>query len=153
MKKLFGFLILSLLLPFSCKKEDNPSKTDLLTTHCWILTAATINPAAIVGGAVVTDLYALLPLCGQDNISCIRANGSFFVDEGASKCDANDPQINSSGKWWFNADETVVFSLDDNSTDTIPTEILELSATTLRFRQTLEVFGADRQITFSYEPE
>lgn len=153
MKKSICLLLLTLTLSFSCKKENNPSKTELLTAHCWTLNGATIAPAAIINGAVITDLYAVLPLCDRDNVSCLIKNGSAYVDEGPTKCDPNDPQVTDSGKWWFSADEKVVFAVLDGASDTLVSEILELTTDQLRFRQTLEVFGQPRQITFSYQPE
>ena len=153
MKKSILFALLTIILPFSCKKEDNSSKTELLTAHCWTLNGATIAPAAIINGVLITDLYAVSPLCNRDNVTCLIANGSAYVDEGASKCDPNDPQVNSSGKWWFSTDEKAVLALLDGSPDTLASEILELSSDRLQFRQTLEVFGELRQVTFSYQPQ
>ncbi len=146
-------MLLAFFIPFSCKKEDNANKTELLTSHCWIVDGATIAPAAVINGAIITDIYAVLPLCDRDNVTCLLANGSAYVNEGATKCDPNAPQVNSSGKWWFSADEKVVLALLDNSPDTLSSEILELTTGRLRFRQTLEVFGQPREVTFSYRPE
>ena len=153
MKKSILLALVAISLPFSCKKEDNPSKSELLTSHCWILSEATIAPAAIVNGAVVTDFYALMSLCDRDNLTCLLENGNVYVDEGASKCDPNDPQINTSGTWWFNSDETVLLAFTDTNPDTIHSELLELSANRLRIRQTLELLGQPREVTFAYQPE
>jgi len=153
MKKSILFALLAVSLPFSCKDEDNASKTKLLTAHCWVLIEGTVAPAAVINGVPVTDFYAILPLCDRDNLTCLLENGNVYVDEGASKCDPNDPQVNSSGTWWFNSDETVLFALTDTNPDTIPSELLELSANRLRIRQTVELLGQPRQVTVTYQPE
>ena len=154
MKKSICFILMGLFLQFSCKKDDNnSSKTELLTSHCWVMTAATVDPSVVVNGAVISDVYAVLPLCDRDNVACILENGNIYVDEGASKCDANDPQVNTSGKWWFNADETVILAVLDGSSDTIPSEILDLSKDRLQVRQTVDIFGGLRNVTYTYRPE
>lgn len=153
MKKSLLFALVAITLPFSCKKDDNPSKTKLLTAHCWVLIEGTVAPAALINGVLITDFYTILPLCDRDNVTCLLENGNVYVDEGASKCGPDAPQVNSSGKWWFSADEKVVLAVLDNAPDTIVSEILELTNDKLRFRQTLEVFGQPREVTFSYQPE
>jgi hypothetical protein len=153
MKKLIFFSLLVLILPFSCKDDDSPSKKELLTSHCWVMTAATVDPSVIYQGAVITDVYAVLPLCNRDNVACILENGNIYVDEGASKCNPDDPQTNNSGKWWFNSDETVILTVLDGSSDTIPSNLLALSKDRLQVRQMLAVFGELRNVTYTYAPE
>lgn len=153
MKKSILFALLAISLPFSCKKEDNPSKTELLTSHCWILSEGTVSPAVVINGVPITDFYSTLALCDRDNVTCLLENGSVYVDEGASKCDPSDPQVNTSGTWWFNADETVLLAFTDTNPDTIHSEFLELSANRLRIRQTVELLGQPREVTFTYLPE
>jgi len=153
MKKSILLALLAVSLPFSCKKEDNANKTKLLTAHCWVLNEATIAPAAVVNGVPVTDFYALMSLCERDNVTCLLENGNVYVDEGASKCDPNDPQVNTSGTWWFNSDESVLLAFTDTNPDTIHSELLELSANRLRIRQNVEILGQSSQVTFTYQPE
>lgn len=153
MKKSILFALLAISLSFSCKKEDNPTKTKLLTSHCWVLNEATIAPAAVINGVLITDFYVLMPLCDRDNVTCLLENGNAYVDEGARKCDPNDSKVNTSGTWWFNSDETVLLAFTDTNPDTIHSELLELSANRLRVRQTVEVSGQPRQLTFTYQPE
>lgn len=153
MKKAICMIAFLVLLHTACKKEDNASKTELLTSHCWVLSGATVDPAVVINGAVVTDGYAILPLCERDNVTCILENGSLYVDEGASKCDPNDPQTAHSGKWWFNADETILLAQIDGATDTVPSDILQLDKQTLQIMQHIELFGQLRNVTFTYKPE
>jgi len=153
MKKSILLALLAVSLPFSCKKEDNANKTKLLTAHCWVLNEATIAPAAVINGVPVTDFYALMSLCERDNVTCLLENGNVYVDEGASKCDPNDPQVNTSGTWWFNSDESVLLAFTDTNPDTIHSELLELSANRLRIRQNVEILGQSSQVTFTYQPE
>lgn len=154
MKKAIFLIAVLAFLQQACKDDNNSADREaLLTSHCWVMTGATVDPSVIVNGAVITDMYAVLPLCDRDNVACILENGSLYVDEGASKCDDNDPQTNTSGKWWFNNDETVILTVLDGSSDTIPTNILALTKDQLQVRHTLEVFGQQRNVTYTYKPE
>lgn len=153
MKKSICFALLALTLPFSCKKEDNPDNTTLLTQHCWVLGGAKVSPAITVSGVTVTDWYALLPFCDRDNVACLLKNGNVYVDEDATKCDPNDPQVVSSGRWWFSAGETAILAVIDGTSDTITSEILELDSEQLQVRQTLDIFGGPHEVTFNYKPQ
>jgi len=97
-------LTLLLLVPalfFGCKKSKNDTpktKTDLITQASWKFDNAT------VGGF---DVSSFLQTCQKDNTITLAANGSGVVDEGATKCNASDPQtVNFS--WNFASNETVL---------------------------------------------
>jgi hypothetical protein len=85
----------------SCNKDDNPpapkTKTQLLTQGTWKYKSAT------VGGTPYT-----IQACQQDNIYTFSAAGGGGIDEGASKCNATDPQTNSF-TWNFQSGETLLY--------------------------------------------
>lgn len=70
-----------------------------LKTGNWKLTVFTITPA--LNG--VTDGLYLQPDCLRDNLWQYADNNVFYINEGATKCNDADPQIQQ-GTW--NYDET-----------------------------------------------
>jgi PKD repeat protein len=62
-------------------------------------------------GTTTTDVYFQMDDCGKDDIFSFKTNGTWTNEEGATKCDSNDPTIIGSGSWTLSSDETV-FSVD-----------------------------------------
>jgi hypothetical protein len=93
----------------SCKKDDDntstptntggngPTKTEILSGRTWKITGATLD------GQSIFDIF---DDCDKDNIYQWKTNGDYVVDEGATKCDPNDPQIETQDKWKFTDNET-----------------------------------------------
>jgi hypothetical protein len=108
MRKFHSLIMIGLLalMAFSCKKDEE-SKTDKLTGKWWINTAMTIDPAVIINGTSITDLWPQIPSCSKDDIQKFEDNGVYTFDEGTTKCSTNDPQT-TTGTWAFNSDETVI---------------------------------------------
>lgn len=128
MKKinLLVLMLVSLCIVAGCKKkiENSTSNTELIVGKNWKLTAYTINGA---------DNYtAVYPACERDNIQVYTADGKYKVDEGATKCDANDPQTNEIGNWSIKDNNTLTFSQDGSSLQIVST-ITELNDKTLQF--------------------
>ena len=106
MRKQLAFLniafIASILVLSSCQKEDNipvpKTKTQLLSQSSWRFKNATASG---------TDISASLPACQKDNIITFAAAGTGTLDEGATKCNAPDPQTTSL-TWSFLSGETVL---------------------------------------------
>ncbi|MGQ0739448.1 MAG: lipocalin family protein [Bacteroidota bacterium] len=99
MKKL-PILLLTVAFIASCSKDEAPpkTKTQLLTQGTWRFSAAT------VGGS---DVSAFLQTCQKDNTMTFAAAGTGNVDEGATKCNAPDPQSNPF-TWSWQSSETVL---------------------------------------------
>jgi len=119
MRQLAFTLLISLPFAFSaCKKDSDPSKTELLTGNKkWVLTAATIDPSiTLSSGGTTTNIYNQLPGCAKDDIIIFATDGKATFDEGATKCAVSDPQTES-GTWAFNTDQTIL-SLTQNSKTT-----------------------------------
>ena len=104
MKKVLIFSALLIALN-SCKKDDAKpaSKADLLTSGTWRLTAAVTDMDG--DGTFETDEYAAFGTCFTDNIWTFNSNGSVAVDEGATKCDPSDPQVQTD-TWQMTNNET-----------------------------------------------
>lgn len=59
---------------------------------------------ATVGGS---DVSGFLQSCQKDNILIFQSTGNGTLDEGATKCNASDPQSNPF-TWNFSGNETVL---------------------------------------------
>lgn len=114
MKTYLPLFAFALLLLSACSKSDDSStnntqqvpKKELLTASSWKYKSWTVNPGLQDSlGNTFTDYYAYLPQCEKDDIITFATNGSVTIDEGASKCDANDPQeqVNT---WAFTNNES-----------------------------------------------
>ena len=77
----------------SCKKdkEKTQSKTELLTTGSWKITASVSDNDG--NGTYETNEFASFSPCFVDNIFTFKTNGQLELDEGPTKCDVLDPQI------------------------------------------------------------
>ena len=69
----------------SCDKDDSPPPTNT----DYIIKAAWKFDKAMSGGA---DVSGFLNACYKDNVMTFQANGNGSLDEGATKCNAGDPQ-------------------------------------------------------------
>jgi len=109
-------IIAAMVVLFSCDEENNPSNTDLLTSSPWIFVSYTVSPAIDWDGygTMVTDILAQFDACNKDDISDFNTNNTYTLEEGATKCDPNDPQVYETGTWAFNSDETVLVMTDSD---------------------------------------
>jgi len=99
----------STLILDGCKKkdDDDPTRMELFTNKNWKTTAWTSDPAININGVLVTNVYNQLAACVKDDLDRFATNGIYTFDEGASKCNVNDPQT-VSGTWAFNSNQTIV---------------------------------------------
>ncbi|HLP95924.1 MAG TPA: hypothetical protein VK168_17905 [Saprospiraceae bacterium] len=112
MKKTFCALFILSLLTAACKK-DEPSPSEILTAAtCWKITL-------LEGYESSAGLWVSVPVeaCMADNCFTFLSDQSFKVDEGASKCDPNDPQT-ATGGWSISPDGKQLSLTDDQSSDT-----------------------------------
>ncbi len=74
----------------------NGTKTYFITRATWKFSGATVSGL---------DVSALLQTCQKDNILTFTTGGTGTNDEGATKCNAGDPQTNPF-TWSFQSGET-----------------------------------------------
>lgn len=108
-------------------KDEVLSKTQLLTTGSWNLTALVSDRDA--NGTYESDDYAGYPACFKDNYSTFRSNGEMEVNEGPTKCSPTAPQTVIK-QWQLTNNETTLVVDTDN-------DLIELSKTTLKIKMTL----------------
>ncbi len=112
--RLMGLISLVVIFMSSCSKDDdNPTEStktvnEYLTAGNWKVTALTIDPGVNINGVVLTDFFAQMPSCTKDDLTKFNSNGTITDDEGATKCDPNDPQTTNDGTWVLSADNTSV---------------------------------------------
>lgn len=96
-----GMAMLLCILP-SCGKDETPpapkTKTELISTGTWRFSTATVSGI---------DISSSLQACQKDNILTFVSAGTGTADEGATKCNAGDPQT-SPFTWSFTSAETVL---------------------------------------------
>lgn len=88
-----------------CHDQSELTKTELLTSKDWLFVSEKVSPGKNIGGVTLTDLTDQHPACAKDNIVRYLNGNALNLDEGATKCNASDPQT-LEGTWVFNADET-----------------------------------------------
>jgi len=143
-KPLFTVLLLgAVVFISSCDKDDEPkpkTKTELISAHPWKITKFKVTQ----GTASFEDAPEA---CQGDDTETFEADGDYKFDEGATKCDPDDPQ-SGTGTWTFNSGETVLIisggGLSLNYT------ILELTETTMRLKWD---FITNETVEVTYEPD
>ena len=125
--KLASIMVFALLISLSSCKKDEETKTtkDYLTAGNWKVTAMTIDPGITVLGIEYTDIYTLfVEACSKDDLIKFNADGTLLEDEGATKCDPDDPQTTNDGTWTLSDDGltiTIMYPGDDPEVATIKT--------------------------------
>ncbi|HKG06614.1 MAG TPA: lipocalin family protein [Pedobacter sp.] len=112
--------LLACLVAFSgCKKVISTSerKAKLLTDKHWKLTAFTINDI---------DQLGEYEDCEEDDFGVYLSNGTYQVNEGATKCEDDAPQVSEYGRWEL-MDSKLIISNDEFDL-TITYTIVELGA-------------------------
>jgi hypothetical protein len=98
--KILGLALLS-VISFSCDKEDTPdepTKTEIITQATWKFDNAGIDQDK--DGDIDMNVTSQIPGCSADNTLTLSANGTGVINEGATKCNASDPQT-SNVTWSF----------------------------------------------------
>ncbi len=135
-KKVLALVLLTTLV-FSCEKEKDLTKTDIITQKPWKLTAHTISPPfEYPGFGVISDFFALYYDCSRDDIWVFKSNGSYTMEEGATKCNPTDPTVWDMGTWTFNSDETVL-TTSSNISGLSEYDIVELNTAALKLQYQL----------------
>jgi len=140
MKKIIHITPLFFILLFACSKKDSvATKTELLTSGSWNLTAVMADNDG--NGTYETDEFASFPACFKDNYFSFLAGGIAEINEGTTKCSPTDPQTET-GSWQLTQNET---HLKINSDEWI---LQELTATTLKWKEEYSA-GRSSVVTFT----
>ncbi|MDH7462282.1 hypothetical protein QEG73_13370 [Chitinophagaceae bacterium 26-R-25] len=146
-----AMIVLTVAVIAGCHKNDSaPSKTDLLTSGSWRLTASHVDPAidANGDGVVENDIFAVALPCVKDNLMTFKREGTYTIDEGATKCDPSAPQIMESSNWKFMDNESKIVIGDPGYEET--GQLLELSSTVLQIKIFIDDGGSGLNVTQTY---
>lgn len=135
-------------LVFSGCKKDSESNTDKLTDKNWKMTALTVDPP-LAGG--ISDLFAQIPSCSQDDLTKFTDDNKVTFDEGATKCNAGDPQTET-GSWSWNSDETVLTVTDAGGSSESYT-IISLSGSEMKAKWTDNSTGVVETYTITFKAQ
>ena len=113
----FAGLAISALVIYSCKKSDNPTKTELIAAKTWKLVTLANQPAEA---------------CRVDDRFLFNSNGTTSQLTGVTKCNPNEAAV-IGGLWNFNAAQDSIFF----SFKGIMTKINKLDNTTLEIQTTV----------------
>lgn len=138
--KVFSIITFALLIGLSSCKKDEENETltnkDYLISGNWQVTGTVLNPGIeLQPGIVITDVYDMLvEPCSKDDLMTFNANGTITEDEGATKCDPDDPQTVTDGTWTLSEDgNTLTISYPDEQggePDVSTITIISINATT-----------------------
>ncbi len=105
----FFSLLLILISSISCNKNNvlQKSKKELLTQKKWKL----IDNRQKLPNGSWSSLFPFMDSCRINDIYNYSPNFNYSVDEGISKCNANDSQTVVSGSWSFQNNETEILVL------------------------------------------
>jgi hypothetical protein len=160
MKKLILVVLSASLSLVACKKDDslpdpnnnnnnNNNTSSTLTVGSWkmVSSMSVIEYPAPVGTQTV-DLFVLMQPCVQDNLYIFNANNTTTSDEGATKCNASDPQQKTAGTWALINNNTKL-QITENSTS-VTADILTLNSSTLELRYVTTYGGMNSTTTTKY---
>jgi hypothetical protein len=128
---------------------SSPTTTEgakaLLVGGKWIPAARTINPGfdMMDDGHVITNVFAVEDACEHDDIMQFTADGKWSTDEGAQKCDTDDPQV-SGGNWRLSANVDSIYMSDDGEPGEIGAKLVALNASTLSISATSDNWPDDK---------
>lgn len=140
-----GIILICTSLLFSCKKDEEtttpaPTNKDKLVGKNWTLSAYSIEPAIDIdgNGTQENNLMPFLQACNLDDFYDLNSDNTYTAEEGASKCDPNDPQVFETGTWAFSSDGTlVIFSPNggasyEQSIESLSTSVWEATRTVVQ---------------------
>jgi hypothetical protein len=98
----------------------------------WKLTGSGIDPGIKDStGALFTDVYARMQGCARDGFISFNSDGTFFDNEGPTKCDDADPQ-SIKGTWTLNANRSLLTMLWGNATAAMEFTVGAMTPATLK---------------------
>lgn len=157
-KTILSTFLIGLVLVFSCKKNETTvtpkSNTEYLAStisKSWKNTKA----QATTQGLTI-DLVATQPTCVVDNVLTFSTNKTYEIREGATKCNAADPDLVLKANWSFSADEKK-FTVDKiifqgQQLENVTFDILELSDIIFVGKTALTINNTNYQFVATFEP-
>lgn len=131
-----GFALLALFILFSaCSKDDNktaPTSKSALIARNWKQTDLLAGQA---GSAEVSVFNTFFEACNKDDIWQFKADGTYTVVEGPTKCSPTDPDVVTTGTWQLTDNENKII-IDDANEPAETLTIKELTSTSFKISGT-----------------
>ncbi|MBN8699586.1 MAG: hypothetical protein J0L54_08225 [Chitinophagales bacterium] len=126
---LAGFIV---VIISSCKKKNEPTRQDYLTTGKWKMVSLEYKVGTT---GTWIDGYAAMQACKKDDETAFRPDGVYLVTEGATKCSPTDPSTVMSSTWSLSSDiKKIIFPAP------LPEwVILKLDETELSYTYTMDI--------------
>jgi hypothetical protein len=124
MKKIITCLSAALMIAglfTACSKKDSsstPSTTTPTVVGKWHLVDIQSDRPVPIATGMVTDLWVIVSDCAKDDYYQFNADGSLEINNGAIKCDPNEPQ--STAATWKYSNNTLTWIGDSTVSVTIP---------------------------------
>jgi hypothetical protein len=140
--KLMTALCAGILLFAACKKDKDDSnnttptvtktKKDYLTDGKWQFTsfsavARIVDSSMGLDTTITESEFGNSEPCDKDDFMTFGTNGKVYVDEGATKCDPSDVQVDSTSTWSLNSDFTKL-TIQDVGSDPQVFDVTELTS-------------------------
>ena len=118
---LVGLLAFSFVFVACDDDEDKTASEKLVGT--W----KTTNEYTKVGPAPEVETTDSIDACTFDDLNTFESDNTYEFDEGATKCDDQDPQTIATGSWSFIEGDTKLVLDSDSSTSNDTINIVSLS--------------------------
>ena len=143
MKNIFKYFALLPLLT-SCDDKKIETNVDYLTQKKWYLESAMVT---VTGGGMDTtyDMAAIMPACRLDDFWQYNEDETYVNDNGNTKCDESEEQIQERGTWEFAEEFTVLYQ---NST---PFTIITLNSDLMILRNQDIEEGRTFTVNYTYK--
>jgi hypothetical protein len=140
-------LSLSAILIFNigCSKDDKEPTPAELLSKAWIQSDLLVS----ISGQTESVFDSEYEPCDQDNVYTFKADGTFTVNEGTSKCDPSDLDLVTTGTWTLleNGKKITIDPIDE---DPQTLDIEELTNTSMKASVIDNSVGLPIKVTFVY---
>ena len=112
MKLKFGIVVIFAVLISACSKDEQKTKTELLTLKAWKLNAYKV----VDSQGTEMDYYAYMQQsndCNLDNTMLFATDGTLTVNEGTNVCN-DSTYMFKSGTWSLTPDEKQIKIFEEN---------------------------------------
>lgn len=138
-------ILLLLVATIGCSKNDDPAKAQT-KKELFARTWKQVDLLAAIGAGAQTSVFTtFLTACQQDNLWTFKADGTYTVTEGPTRCNAAVDVV-TTGTWTMTENDTKVTFVDaTNGTQTYT--IVELTSAALRLNGLQDYLGTAVNVT------
>lgn len=110
------WLSLAILMCNACSSDvENPITSldpiEMIVDKNWTMTAMSVSPAMDDGGNMITDVYAMMDACEQDDTFLFQMDGTMLRHPGAKLCTPD--QDVTTERWTIDEDGQKIMLIND----------------------------------------